>query len=66
MHHSIRSTTGPFLEVLQTIRRLLIRPGRLRLEREFAEIMPSLMGEQFLVDPRLKCLHMCCSTGLSM
>ena len=25
---------GPFPEVLQTIRRLLIRPGRFRLERE--------------------------------
>ena len=30
------SPTGPFLEVLQTIRRLLIRPECFRLEREFA------------------------------
>jgi len=28
--------TGPFLRVLQTIRRLLIRPECFRLEREFA------------------------------
>jgi hypothetical protein len=28
--------TGPFLGVLQTIRRLLIRPECFRLEREFA------------------------------
>ena len=30
------SPTGPFLEVLQTICRLLIRPECFRLEREFA------------------------------
>ncbi len=30
------SPTEPFLEVLQTIRRLLIRPECFRLEREFA------------------------------
>ena len=30
------SPAGPFLEVLQTIRRLLIRPECFRLEREFA------------------------------